>query len=52
MARVREVAADVAVASAVGVFSLCAASFTALLLGGLSFIYIPRLAVEGRDSVL
>lgn len=51
VARVREVASDSLVASAIGVFSLCASGFTLLILVALS-AYIPRLAVEERDSVI
>lgn len=51
VARIRVVSADTAIASAVGLFALCAAVFTVLLLDRLSY-YIPRLAVEDRDSVL
>ena len=51
VARVRAVSADTAIASTVGLFSLCAAAFTVLLLGGIPY-YIASLAVEDRDSLL
>ena len=51
VARLRAVSADVAVASAVGMFSLCAAVFTMLLLALLSY-YIFLTKVDERDSLL
>jgi peptidoglycan/LPS O-acetylase OafA/YrhL len=51
VARIMAVSADKAIASAVGVFSFCAAVFTALLLDRMSY-YIKRLPVDDRDSLL
>lgn len=51
VARIRAVSADTAIASAVGLFSVCAAAFTVLLLNRLSY-YVKRLAVDDRDSLL
>eukprot|EP01043_Picozoa_sp_COSAG02_P041340 COSAG02_NODE_3417_length_6780_cov_54.323006_7_plen_414_part_00 len=51
VARIRAVSADTAIASAVGIFSICAAVFTVLLLNRLSY-YVKRLAVDDRDSLL